>query len=291
MRYTIALTIPTLLGLAACGGDDGGGDDTPDAAAAQATVAYNNGTATAPDWTCLGTASDDTATTVDIDLTGKILDFQDDSEEVGSAMVEVFEGIDYQNPVDTAMTGELTGDYEVTLPAGGTRWGFKVSAPDYETTFLLNQYMDPGTAAQTLNVSAISSSIATALPAIIGLTRTPGTGILAGAIRDCAGNEIEHAIATVSGTSGQMDPLPGADTYYLDGDPAFPKRHDQLAHTSSLGLFAVFELPESASAYIQVWGYVDEADTEDGEMSLLAELESPVVGDTVITASIEPLRN
>jgi hypothetical protein len=245
----------------------------------------------AADWDCLGTASADEPTSVEITLTGALTDFQNMDNEIRDGNIEVFEEIDYQNPVD--MFGPTLNDglFDLTLPAGTERWGFKLTAPDYMDTFLLNQYFEPDTAAQSIDVSGISEGVATALPAIIGLTRTPGLGILAGAMRDCQEREVSYAVATVSGTSGEVDHLDGAVTYYLDSGAGLPVRHDQLNYTDTIGTFAVFELPLTTTAYIQVWGFVDEADTEDGEMTLLAELASPVVSDTVVTGSIEPLRN
>lgn len=300
MRFLTTLSsILVSFALVACG-DDGGGSDTPDAgddvanpgfvAPDMVTKANVDGQEVGDaDWSCLNTPSDDTATTVDITLTGQILDFQNDNQ-VREATVEVFPGIDIDNVLATA-TSDASGNYTMTLPSGHERYGFKVSEPDYMDTFLLNQDFEPATANQSLNISAISTGTATALPAIIGLVRTPGTGVLAGAMRDCQDREVSYAVATVSSTSGEADHLTGAVTYYVDAAAGLPVRHDQLNHTDVNGLFAVFELPESATAYVQVWGFVDAADLADGEMTLLAELPSPVVGDTVITGSIEPLRN
>lgn len=304
MRTSLALASFALLGTAACGGDDGA-PAGPDAA-----VLPNGGfdvtqlTETTKanmdedeigeaNWDCLGTPTDDTASTVAITLTGVLNDFQTSSTELRDATVTVFHDTDYQNPVDTFGPTAVDGQYTLDLPAGGTRWGFKVTQDDYTDTFLLNQYFDPNNAAQSLNISAISEGLTTALPAIIGLVRTPGSGVLAGAMRDCDDHEVSHVIATVSATSGQIDHLEGADTYYLDSSAGLPVRHDQLAQTDTNGLFAVFQLPVTTEAFIQIWGFTDSADIADGEagLTLLAELASPTVADTVITGSIEPLRD
>jgi hypothetical protein len=288
------------LALAACG-DDGGsappceslGDTNPgfSTPCAATTFAENDvDSGQAADWSCLGTPTDDTPTTVEITLTGVLNDFQNNDNEINEATVEVFPGIDHADVLDTFGPTDNTGAYTLTLPAGETRYGFKLTAPDYEPTFLLNQNFEPGTAAQTLNISGISTGIATALPAIIGLVRTEGTGILAGAMRDCQEREVVNAVATVSTTSGSVSHLDGALTYYLDAGAGLPVRNEELIHTDANGIFAIFELPVTASAYIQVWGFVDDADLADGEMTLLAELEAPVVADTVITGSIEPAR-
>jgi hypothetical protein len=195
--------------------------------------------------------------------------------------------------VDTFGPTGVDGMYTLTLPVGGTRWGFKVTQEDYTDTFLLNQYFEPATASQSQDISAISQGLTTALPAIIGIVRDPERGVLAGAIRDCQAREVSHAIATVSATSGQIDHLDGADTYYLDTSAGLPVRHDQLNQTDTIGLFAVFQLAETNSAFIQIWGFTDAGDIAQGEagLTLLAELPSPVLADTVITGSIEPLRN
>lgn len=302
MRSATILASILGLGLAACGG--GGGDDDNQAVDAatlpnegfvppdHVTMANMDEVEVGPaNWDCLNTANPDLPTSVEITLTGVLNDFQTTANEIRDATVSVFPTSDYQNPVDTSGPTDNSGAFELTLPAGTARWGFKVTAPDYMDTFLLNQYFTPDQAAQTQNISAISEGVATALPAIIGLTRIPGSGVLAGAMRDCDDNEVSYAVATVSATSGEADHLDGAVTYYLDTGAGLPVRHDQLNRTDTIGTFAVFQLPVTASSYIQVWGFVDDADLADGEMTLLAELESPVVGDTVITGSIEPLRN
>jgi hypothetical protein len=304
--HSFPFVLASSLALVACGGgdDDGADDDSagPDASGPSnegfvtpesITMANENDAEVGPaDWSCLNTPGEDVATTVDITVSGVINQFDDQSKEVRDVTVSVFEGTDYQNPVDTTDTPtDITGAYSLTMPAGTTRWGFKVSGEPILDTFLLNQYFEPGNAAQSRDISVITTGIAAALPALVGVSRTEGTGVLAGAMRDCQGREVSYAVATVSGTSGTADHLEGAQTYYIDAGAGLPVRHDQLIHTDANGLFAVFELPVTATAYVQIWGFVDAADLADGEMTLLAEIASPVVGDTVITGSIEPLRN
>ncbi|MCA9680464.1 MAG: hypothetical protein H6708_29775 [Kofleriaceae bacterium] len=301
-RFAFASSALFTLATAACGG----GDDTP--ATPDADTGGNPGfilpTDTtkanmddAPigeaDWSCLNTASDDVATAVEIHLTGVINDFQDNSKEIRDGTITVFPDTDYMNPVDTSGPTAVDGVFDLTLTTGVKRFGFKVSAPNYMDTFLLNQAFDANTVDQSQNVSAISTGLATALPAFIGITRTVGDGVLAGAMRDCAGNEVSNAIATVSSTSGTADHLDGAQTFYLDAGTSLPVKHDTLSSTDANGLFAVFELPVTTQAYVQVWGFVNQADIAQGEagLTLLAELPSPVVADTIITGSIEPLRN
>lgn len=300
-RNTKPTVISSLsLGAALLAGACGGGDDpiveldnagfVAPAGITQAHV--GEGEAMAADWSCLNTPTDDVPTNVDITVTGALVDFQNEGTELDDATVEVFPGIEFDNALDSAGPTDATGAFELTLTAGSTRYGYKVTAPDYLDTFLLNQAYDPDTATVTQNISAISEGLAQALPLFVGLERTAGTGVLAGAMRDCQDREVSNAVATVSATSGEIDHLDGAVTYYLSSAAGLPVRHDQLLHTDSNGLFAVFELPPTTQAFIQVWGFVDEADVAMGEagLTLLAELPSPVLGESVITGSIEPLR-
>lgn len=302
MRPTTILASFLGLSLAACGGG-GGDDDTTGVDAAtlpnegfvppdHVTMANMDEVEVGPaNWACLNTPTADEATTAVVNLTGILRDFQNENE-IREGTITGFPGIDVDS-ADAVTDGptDNTGAYALDLPAGSTRYGFKLVATDYMDTFLLNQYFEPAGGAQTLDVHGISEGVATALPAIIGLTREPGSGVLAGAMRDCDDHEVSYAVATVSATSGEPDHLDGAVTYYLDTGAGLPVRHDQLNRTDTIGTFAVFQLPVTGTAYIQVWGFVDDADLADGEMTLLAELASPVIADSVITGSIEPLRN
>jgi hypothetical protein len=302
--------LASLLLVAACGGGD---SSTPDAASVDAGLP-NEGFV-APDhktmanmdhneigdadWTCLNTPSADVATTVPITLTGTLTDFQSGNTVSKPAMaaIEAFAGIDYTNVVDTSMSQDLNASFSLTLPAGHTRWGFKVTDPDYMDTFLLNQYYTDAMPNPVQDIAAISTGTAAALPALIGLQRTPGSGVLAGAFRDCSGHEVSYAVATVTtnscaGATGTCDPmhLAGAQTFYIDSGAGIPVHHENLNHTDTNGLFAVLQLPATTTAYVQIWGFVDDADLADGQMTLLSELQAPVLSDTVITGSLEAVR-
>jgi hypothetical protein len=303
--HSFPFVLASSLALVACGGggDDDGGDD--DTAGPDANVPSNEGFVP-PDsvtkanedgaevgnanWDCLGTANPDVPTTTDIALSGLIEKFGADGVQDG-VTVEVFAGTNFQTILDTTdAPTDINGGYSLTVPMGHARYGFRMTGSEIMDTFLLNQYFEPANATQTRNISVVTTGIAAALPALVGIQRTEGTGVLAGAMRDCDGREVSFAVATVSSTAGAADHLEGAQTYYIDAGAGLPVRHDQLIHTDDNGLFAVFELPVTATAYIQIWGFIDDADLADGEMTLLAELASPVVADTVITGSIDPLR-
>lgn len=311
----LALALTGLLSvnaLAACGDD---GSAQPDAAGptnegfvmpTAVTKANDNGTEVGnADWSCLNTPSADQPQTVatNIALTGQVRDFQS-SNGVRDATVTAFAGIMLSGNLGTATsTAVAAGDrdtpnYTMTLgdlPTGETRYGFKIEhpgTPAYKRTYLLNQYFDPTDNTQTTNISAVSSSTATAVLAFVGATYDPTKGTLAGAFRDCAGNEVSNAVATVSSVSGAATHLPGANTFYFGRTTGLPARHNVEPVSSSNGLFVVIDLaPQTAPAYIQVWGFPTQADLTAGTLKLLSELPSPVEADAIITGSFEAKRS
>lgn len=309
---TIVFATATALSLVACGGGD---DDGPaiDAADVLENPGFPVPTATTKanmkvsgawteigdaDWSCLNTPSTDQASTQSVMLSGKIEDFQT-GNGVGTATVTAFPGIMLSGNSGMTVsdgTAATRGDYTMTvtaLPTGTTRFGFKFEASGYVKTYLLNQYINPTMATQMRDMAAVSEATATALPAFIGVTRDPAMGVLAGAFRDCQNREVSNAVATVSSTSGSVDHLTGAKTFYFSaGSSSLPVRHNVSATMNKDGLFVVLDLPpQTASAYIQIWGFRNEAELTSGQMTLLSELASPVEGNAIITGSIEPKRN
>jgi hypothetical protein len=311
MRLPLAFTLISLF-LAACGGDDG--HNMPDAAVKD--VGFNKPTkglkANSQDgstWmelgdadlSCLGTPSSDMATTVAVTLNTVIKDFQS-GNAVPNATVTVFHDQMTDQAFDT-QTSDQNAYATFTIPVGTKRFGFKMTTSDGSTmpTFLLNQYIDPSVAVQPagsdtdpakrMKVQSVSTSTAATLPALIGETRTTGTGVIAGALRDCQKHEISNFVATVSSTKGTATPVMGAEAYYFSDVVDLPVHHQQQEASSKDGLFMVIQLPATPTAYVQMWGYKTDADaTAGGDMTLIAELPVPVLADTVITGSYEPLR-
>lgn len=318
MRFAFLTPALGLALVAACGGGSSSG--TPDAppAVADANTSINEGFTTPTavthawvkegsafidkgdaDWSCLNTPTEDTALAAAVTLSGKITDFQNMANGVPNPTISFFAGIDYTNPIGS-VTGAADGTYTgLVIPTGSKRIGYKITAADYKDTFLLNQIYASTSTAQ--NISAISESLSTALPAFVGFDRTPGTGVLAGSMRDCADQEVSNAIATVSSVSMMHNHLTNgttvARTFYFSAAAGLPVKPNMSAHTGYAtdkdGLFAVFDLPpQSGTAYVQVWGFRTPAELAQGEagLTLLAELAAPVISETVITGSIEPLR-
>ncbi len=313
MRLPFFFTLISL-SVAACGGDDGG--TTPDASVDigfnTPTVTLKANDETAPDeWTevgpadlsCLDTPSADQATTVEVTLNVVVKDFQS-GNAVPSSMIEVFPEQKHTMPFGAAVTADSMANATLTIPAGTKRFGYRMTSSSSLPTFLLNQTLDPSAATQPTgtcdpapcrtSIQSVSNQTAATLPALIGQTRTPGTGVVAGALRDCQGREISGFIATMSSSAGMPSTVTGADTYYFDSAVGLPVHHNRQAAASGDGLFMIIEIPGSTPmGYVQMWGFPTDADLMKGKdgLKLIAELQVPVLPDTVITGSYEPKRN
>lgn len=308
MRLSSTLPLFTLL-IGACG-DDGGtapvdakqqdrGFTKPTAPLmANNEEGDNNWVEKGPaDLSCLGMPSTDTPTTTAITVNTKVTDFQSGNANPG-VTVTVFKEQNAGSPEGSAATSDDAGNLTTVIPAGTTRFGYKmVDTSDSLDTLLLNQYLtDPTTTPQTVSdIQIVSKATGATLPALIGVSRTEGTGVLAGAVRDCAGFEISNFIATVSSTSGAGNTAPtfldGVDTYYFSASVGLPVRHSQQAASSKDGLFMAIEMQPNPTAYVQVWGYKTAADVTADNLTLIAELKTSVIAETVITGSYEPLRS
>ena len=300
MRHALILMVP----LAACGG----GDDPPDPNALPLQAWSESGdvfTEQPLNVSCLNTPTADVNQAVPaITLTTRVTDFQTGAA-VPNAAVTAFAGTDQGAVIGTG-TSDGNGDLTIVIrnaPDGAdpgaphARFGFKMVCqtppcdPDFYDTFLLNQYMDPNMTAQTSpsEISTVSKATGAALPALVGITRTTGTGVLAGALRDCDNHELSNFTATVSSQSGVRAELTGARTFYFQN--GLPARNTVVPVANKDGLFAILELPPTQTAYVQMWGYLDQAAADAGEETLLSELAVPVIADNMITGSYELARN
>jgi hypothetical protein len=303
MRLPIFITV-TSLSLAACGDDT---NTTPDAQnnsgfnkptvslKANTEVSSKNWMELGPaDLTCLNTPSDDPTTTAAVTLHTKVTDFQS-GNAVPGATVTAFANQDQANAFDT-QTSDGNAELSITIPAGTTRYGFKMTSGTSMPTLLLNQIVDPAKVDgnnETTNpskIQSVSNATAATLPALIGQTRTPGTGVVAGALRDCQDREISGFVATMSSTPTTATPMTGSEAYYFSSSVGLPVHHNQAQFADKDGLFMIIQVPASnPTGYVQMWGYPTDAEI-GGDMALIAELQVPVLADTVITGSYEPKR-
>ncbi len=286
--------------LGACGDDGGGMMDEGDAELGFATpnvitTAYKEvggvWTEQGPaNWSCLNTPSTDVPTTVDVTLTGPVIDFQSD-EPLPMAELTVYGDDGITSTPVTTTTADENGDYELLLPKGGTHWAFKIVAEEALDTYTLRQYFDPNASAQEEQLESISVLTAQALPAFINVTRTPGLGIVAGAIRDCDDNEVFGAIAAASSSDVDVVHVDGGVSYYFSAlMTSLPVRHSQQSMTNKDGRFVTIELPPGTDASVQVYGFIDADDLADGVPTLLSTISSPILADTVVRLTMNPTR-
>lgn len=309
MRLTSTFTVlslPLVLSLVACGDDGGSTPPPPDAPDTTPDIGFNkpekplmandqqggNWVELGPaNLSCLNTPTDDVATTEEITINATVTDFEK-GDPVPGAVVTVFKDQAIDSPEGDPSTADSESKVTLTLPAGTTRFGYKMTHATALDTLLLNQVLrDPSTTPQDVGeIQIVKTTTAQTLAALINVSRTPGTGILAGAMRDCDGNEVSNFIATVSSTKGTVTHVDGVDNYYFSPSVGLPARHNQQPAASANGLFMSIEMQPTAKAYVQVWGYPTQADVDDDNLTLIAELETQVIADTVITGSYEPLR-
>jgi len=93
--------------------------------------------------------------------------------------------------------------------------------------------------------------------------------------------------------TGTCDPAPcrmSVQSVSTSTGQLLPAHHNQQEASSADGLFMVIQLPASDTAFVQMWGYPTDADMAADSLKLIAELQVPVLADTVITGSYSPLR-
>lgn len=314
-RYAwLMCSVVLTLGLVACGGGETGDDDgmTPDAGAQpcdevggaicfteslEGLGATKKESGGAANWNCpIETVM---PSTMAITVSGVVEDFQS-GDPIESPSVEAFDDLDFSSPV-AMTTGGTDGAFSINLPSGmaKSRMNWRMKATGQLDTYALNEELDITQAAITgYDRGSVSVATANALPAFIGVIRTPGLGVLAGAAVDCDRDAVENVIATVSTTSsaggGAPAHLDGAQVYYFsNGDPNLPVRRTSRIVTNKDGLFVIIEIPPttgSTTYFLQAWGYRTDADAAMGEagLSLLSEIQAPVVGDSVISVEMAP---
>lgn len=279
---------------------DGSVTDSGDAAAADlgfnpptaVLKANSGGTAIGDaDLTCLGTPSGDTPLTATATLATSVIDYQGQTAIAGAA-VTAFNGIDVASPFATT-SSDGSGDTTIDIPVGTKRFGIKLTDSSALDTLLLNLILPSGggTFTDPPTIGIVSKSTGTLYASLVGLTRTAGTGIVLGTLRDCGEHEISNFVVTVSSTEGTATPLVGADAFYFKTTvPSAPTTHTDAEAATANGQFMVLQIPATATAYVQMWGYKSSVDLTSKTLTLVGELEAPVLADTAVTSTFRPPR-
>jgi hypothetical protein len=295
-----AFLFATGLALTACGGDDStsadGGPDGGDIGRCEVqggaacfvppTVPMTVAGGAAANFSCA--APTITVSTQEIAINGLINDFQTSTKTYEGATLDSFINLDFAGAPTATTTSAAGGAYTITIPAGGasTYMNFRTRHPDVLDTIGTLVQIDVTAQTQTHNRSAVSKSTATSIPALLGVTRTPGTGVLAGEVIDCDGKDVLGAIATVSSVSGvnHVD-VPGMQMYYFTS--GLPVRRTAQPFTNDDGLFVAIQVPAASSNYfVQVWGYKTAGDLSSENLTLVSEVEIPALADTVVSANM-----
>ncbi len=109
--------------------------------------------------------------------------------------------------------------------------------------------------------SAIAQSTVNLIPTALGLTRSPGTALVAGRVQDCAGENVHGVTVRVYTADGAAVAEgaaadPEAVHYrFFDGSGALPSSDQPFTHVD--GLYGVVNLPVpsgGAEFFIEAWG-------------------------------------
>ncbi len=290
---------------AGCGDDDSNTNDNSE----HLSDNYLSAPTGDPDYTCVGSADPALSFSSDTEVSGVVEDFETELAVEGIVVNSYASLNDLLNdtPYDTSEPSSPTGEYAVTIPANTPRVHFKMVDPsgsDYYDTIELNEPvagMPPGPP-QTTGKDRIAVSAITMLsvPAILGINRIEGTGIVAGKVYDCQRETMEWAAQRAyDGPPEDTDRTlisvyEGADRnsfYFGNGMPVRNR-----IFTDVNGQFIIANLPVSPGAFLtmEMWGRL-EADWlpsgyEDCTEGCLVSIQDiPILADTIVVTDMLPL--
>ncbi len=299
----LVLALSAATAFTACGGGGGG---TADAMPPECNEAGGSACFVRPlmattvaagpaNWAC----APDTLTmsAAGFNVAGEVRDYQNDDLLAGATVEAFLSATDFTTPIATATT-DAAGAYTIALTGQiPSRMNWRTKHPDSLDTYEINDPINVAGGDLTgIGRYSVLQDTSDALQAFIGVTPTPGLGVLAGAIRDCDRSEVQHAIATISSTSSAGDVPPtfvgGAQVYYFSsGTTSLPVQRTIREDTNVNGVFVIIEIPPTTGTqtyFLQIWGYKDAAAVTADTLSLLSEFETKVVGDSVIIVDMDP---
>lgn len=294
--------------LAACGDDDGG-ENTNTNTAEHLSDNFLSDHGGAPDYSCVGEPDPSNSFDMETEISGIVEDFEE-GWEVENVVVKSYGSISdmlADNPHDVSAPSSPTGEYSVNVPAGVSRFHFKMEAAtgsDYYDTIELQEPIaghypsaPTTTGKDRIIVSAVTME---SVPAILGIARLSGTGIIAGKVYDCNRMEVEWA-AQRAYDSGPENPDrklisvyegPDRNSFYFGN--SMPVRGRMFTDVN--GQFIIANVPYTAGASItmEMWGRLQSlwlpAGHEDcTEGCRISIQDLPVLPDTIIVTDMVPL--
>lgn len=224
-----------------------------------------------PDLACLGSRTQPVAGD-SVDAEFELLDFET-SAPVSATRVWFFRDNEIRDaceaPACTELTTDPNGVAPVTMPTDGwyayrvfPRTGGSAAMSVIDSI----QYNEPGPSAagQRVSGSSVSEGTLALIPAVVNISRVPGTALLAGIVQDCIGTPVYGAIVRVfDGDTeigeGELESEP--HYRYFNGNE-FPS--DTGEHTHADGLYVGIQIPVPASPdarlRVEAWGRATEDD-------------------------------
>jgi len=303
---TVAMSLFFATGLTGCSDDDGGNDnnnnDNENTTADHLSDEMLITVAGDPDFTCEGQVDPALSFTVETEISGIVRDFEEDWAVEG-VLVSVYESVQDlldDNPYDTSPASAPNGSYTVLAPPDVPRLHFKIWDPtfsDYFVTMELNEPvagMPPGppqtTGKDRLIISAVTMEV---VPAILGIQRIAGRGIVSGRVYDCNRDELEHAAMRVydgpaSDPDRQLLSLyegPQRNAFYFPAGGSIPGKDPMF--TDPEGRFIVANLVATPGEFVtmEMWGRY--AGCPDG--CLVSTQDLPVLPDSIVVTDMLPL--
>lgn len=263
-----------------------GGNGFPDL---PAVMALDGDDLVAADFSCMGSRTAPTNGDP-TDFPVQVNDFQS-GNAVPNAVVQIFDDNVVPATDDCGDCFEFTADAEgrgtATASAGGW-FAVRVLGIEGTTARTLQYNLVPPSGTQT--ALSISNSTLNTVPALVGLSRQAGTGVLAGSARDCNDLTVAGVVLRIFLADGTEVPASGGRTepgfFYFSESTGLPAGSEEF--TTSNGQFGAANLAASTEpARLEVWGRLEAG----GEIQRLGCEESSIVGDTISIINVGPSRS
>ncbi len=281
----------------------GGGAELPEATVGGSTRSddpFGQRGGMAADYACLGMRETPMPIGDESDFTLTLLDFES-GDPVADLCVAFY--ADNEVPASDACgdaTPRTDADGRITVrDVPGSWYAYRVfpkSGPTPASTYVgsiqVNETAPPS--AGIAEASAIAQSTVNLIPTALGLSRAPGTALVAGRVQDCSGANVHGVVIRMYGVDGAPVPEgaaadPEAVHYrFFDGSGALPSSDQPFTHVD--GLYGVVNLPVPAGGgefFLEAWG----RRSGDAEPVLLACERIRAFPDVVNIVNLTPLRS
>jgi len=232
------------------------------------------------DYSCNGTRTDPAGNAQTYMRSGTVSD-QLAGAQAG-ALIEVFRTVaDAMSGTRFSMaTSDGSGNFtDLMLPDHDYRPTFKMTkGTDALPTYEFDLPTQPGSTPLALNM--LLKTTAAGLSGIVGVTYDGTKALIAGAVRDCGGNFVKGAIAsvTVGGTA-----IPDTSVFYFMGQ--IPAPRSRAPYTDVNGLFTGVNITPGSSAVIEVRA----VPTAGGAVTVVGRTTVPLIAGSLSIVELPPL--